>query len=299
MVRPGAHRGDDELRPVTDKTCRVQGRVVTASSRGMRGRHSTFGIPSTPVPFRLGTYYDHGALGSSTHPPLNRLGPVLLLHHTIRTRPYSMTIMDLLSHHLYHMIHIFMLLHFLFICLARIGHIDLVQVTESHASGLSTEQRAACYIQYLLGSSLFTNKSGNSVPRKMWPIVKDVRSVGLDILVFSYICPSSKTGSEVVQTVYPEGCQTVWVGSMHFSSSYSSSGMPQASFVARGTISSSDGDMDECPCCTTISVHTQLHALISPPHPSNDTESRKAPTRRSIDDCNSHFSVGSHGYDIT
>ncbi|KAI5649315.1 hypothetical protein M9H77_35320 [Catharanthus roseus] len=33
MVRPGARRGDDNLGPVTDMTCRVEGRTVTASSR--------------------------------------------------------------------------------------------------------------------------------------------------------------------------------------------------------------------------------------------------------------------------
>ncbi|KAI5657160.1 hypothetical protein M9H77_25953 [Catharanthus roseus] len=34
MVRPGAHRSDDDLGVVTDRTGRVEGRAVTASSRG-------------------------------------------------------------------------------------------------------------------------------------------------------------------------------------------------------------------------------------------------------------------------
>ncbi|KAI5669169.1 hypothetical protein M9H77_19022 [Catharanthus roseus] len=37
MVRSGAHRGDDNLGPVTDRTGRVQGRTITASSQGLMG----------------------------------------------------------------------------------------------------------------------------------------------------------------------------------------------------------------------------------------------------------------------
>ncbi|KAI5657286.1 hypothetical protein M9H77_26079 [Catharanthus roseus] len=33
MVRPSSHRGDDDLGPVTDKACRVEGRTITTSSR--------------------------------------------------------------------------------------------------------------------------------------------------------------------------------------------------------------------------------------------------------------------------
>ncbi|KAI5680549.1 hypothetical protein M9H77_01776 [Catharanthus roseus] len=88
---------------------------------------------------------------------------------------------------------------------------DLAQVAKSPGSQLSTELRATCYVPVLLGSSLFTDKSGNNVPGKLWPLVKDVSSVGrfawgLDILVFSYVCPSGETGSKVVQAVYPEIC---------------------------------------------------------------------------------------------
>ncbi|KAI5657905.1 hypothetical protein M9H77_26698 [Catharanthus roseus] len=54
MVRLGARRGDDDLRTVTDKTGRVEGRTVTTSSRGVRGCHSTSDISSTSVPIALG-----------------------------------------------------------------------------------------------------------------------------------------------------------------------------------------------------------------------------------------------------
>ncbi|KAI5669060.1 hypothetical protein M9H77_18913 [Catharanthus roseus] len=69
MVGPGARRGDNDLGPVTERTGRVEGRVVTASSRGVRGCHSTSDILSTPASFRLGIYYDSCAPGSSTQPP--------------------------------------------------------------------------------------------------------------------------------------------------------------------------------------------------------------------------------------
>ncbi|KAI5672002.1 hypothetical protein M9H77_12366 [Catharanthus roseus] len=44
---------------------------------------------------------------------------------------------------------------------------DLAGVAESPRSGLSMEQRAACYVLYLLGSSFFTDKSGNNVSGKL------------------------------------------------------------------------------------------------------------------------------------
>ncbi|KAI5658682.1 hypothetical protein M9H77_27475 [Catharanthus roseus] len=55
---------------------------------------------------------------------------------------------------------------------------DLALVAESPRSGLSTEQRAAFYVLYLLGSSLFTNKTGNNTPEKLWLLVKNVSSIG-------------------------------------------------------------------------------------------------------------------------
>ncbi|KAI5654837.1 hypothetical protein M9H77_32024 [Catharanthus roseus] len=156
---------------------------------------------------------------------------------------------------------------------------DLAQVVESPGNRLFID-------------SLFTDKSGNNVPGKLWLLVNDVRS---DILVFSYVYPNSEIGSEVVQayiqrfailghktehklidirirpdlmttdevrwTPYrpEEITDTVWVDSMHSNSSYSPSGTP---FMARGTFSSADGDMYQCPCCTTLSVHKRLHALV-------------------------------------
>ncbi|KAI5683177.1 hypothetical protein M9H77_04405 [Catharanthus roseus] len=64
MVRPGA-RGDDDLGAVTDRTGRVERRAVTASSRGVRGRHSTSDIPSTSAPIAPGI----PPIPFTTHPP--------------------------------------------------------------------------------------------------------------------------------------------------------------------------------------------------------------------------------------
>ncbi|KAI5676101.1 hypothetical protein M9H77_07051 [Catharanthus roseus] len=69
MVRPSDRRGDDDLDPLTDRTGRVQGCTITASSRGVRGRHSTSDLLSTSTPLLAGFHYDTGALGSSTQPP--------------------------------------------------------------------------------------------------------------------------------------------------------------------------------------------------------------------------------------
>ncbi|KAI5657654.1 hypothetical protein M9H77_26447 [Catharanthus roseus] len=57
-VRPSGRRGDDDLDPVTDRTYRVEWRTVTSSSRGVRGRHSTSDLPSTPNPLLVGFHYD-------------------------------------------------------------------------------------------------------------------------------------------------------------------------------------------------------------------------------------------------
>ncbi|KAI5655057.1 hypothetical protein M9H77_32244 [Catharanthus roseus] len=69
MVRPSGRRGDADLGPVTDMTTRVEGRPVTASSRGLRGRHSTSDIPVTPTPLAPGFHHGTGEAGSSTQPP--------------------------------------------------------------------------------------------------------------------------------------------------------------------------------------------------------------------------------------
>ncbi|KAI5664502.1 hypothetical protein M9H77_23825 [Catharanthus roseus] len=265
MVRPGARRGDDDLGHVTKWTGHVEGCVVIASSRGVRGHRSASYIPSTPAPFGP--------------------GPVLLPYHTVHTCPYPMNLMDLFIHHLHHMIYMQMLLLCLFVCPTRIG--DIVEVVEYPDSRLFTELRASSYVLYLLGSSLFTDKSGNIVPAKLWLIVKDVRSSGMNILVLSYVFPSGETENEVMHAIYPKSCPTFWVGLMYFSTSYSPSGALQASkqqavqcqecvyrgFVAGSTFISSDGDMGQCPCCTIISLHRRLHASISLPHSTEDTES--------------------------
>ncbi|KAI5662957.1 hypothetical protein M9H77_22280 [Catharanthus roseus] len=91
MVRPSGCRGDDDLGPVTGRTGRVQGRTVTASSRGVRGRHSTLDLPSTPTPLPPSFYYDTGAPGSSTQPPFVpfRSRPPLPLHLSQTPVPYE------------------------------------------------------------------------------------------------------------------------------------------------------------------------------------------------------------------
>ncbi|KAI5672298.1 hypothetical protein M9H77_12662 [Catharanthus roseus] len=91
MARPEARRDDDDLVPVIDRTDRVEGRVVTASSRGVRGRHSTSDIPSTSVPFRPGIYYDSGIPESSTQP-----SPILFRTRlpTPSHRPYTLISYD-------------------------------------------------------------------------------------------------------------------------------------------------------------------------------------------------------------
>ncbi|KAI5671245.1 hypothetical protein M9H77_11609 [Catharanthus roseus] len=82
MVRPGARRCDDDLGDVTDRASRVEGRAVTASSRGVRGRHSISDIPSTSTPIAPGMYYDPGAPGSSTQPPIPfRIHPPTTSYH--------------------------------------------------------------------------------------------------------------------------------------------------------------------------------------------------------------------------
>ncbi|KAI5661228.1 hypothetical protein M9H77_20551 [Catharanthus roseus] len=50
---------------------------------------------------------------------------------------------------------------------------ELFDVATDPRSRLSLSDRAACYIQYLFGSSLFTDKSGNIIPAKLWPLVKN------------------------------------------------------------------------------------------------------------------------------
>ncbi|KAI5677560.1 hypothetical protein M9H77_08510 [Catharanthus roseus] len=213
MVQPGALRGNDDLGPVIDRTGRIEGRAVTVSSPSMRGHHNTSDIPSTsapigpttpiplrtcpptishhpytPVPYDPYRYsqppqisYDPYAHApslpirtpgldptqyfSKTQIPLNEDRGILKSRSRYMSMtcwtPNDPTVSDLN----------------IFDSSISINGQDLVSVAESPGSGLSTEQRAACYVLYLLGSSLFTNKSGNNVLGKLWPLVKNVHSV--------------------------------------------------------------------------------------------------------------------------
>ncbi|KAI5653967.1 hypothetical protein M9H77_31154 [Catharanthus roseus] len=306
MVRPDRCRADNDLSPVTNKTCRVQGRTITALSRSLRGRHSTSDIPSTSTPFANGFHYDIGApaVPIRSHPLPSHLPytPVLYMYmdlHSHRHNPHP-------HPHPHYMIPIFKAQKPLNVFsgpgrklgedffdqlvggvlnssynihdytstdygissselsigrdsgvtasrnkrpdkgrnvlvptqrkkvksseweqtrTAKGGPIDPELITSygGHVAGciwhgqdrgllksrlrymsnlglafvgggingqelfdvatdpqsrLSSSDKAACYIQYLLGSSLFTDKSGNIVPSKLWPLVKDVRSSG-------------------------------------------------------------------------------------------------------------------------
>ncbi|KAI5654365.1 hypothetical protein M9H77_31552 [Catharanthus roseus] len=74
------HREDAGLGPVTDRTGRVEGCPVTASSRGVRGRHSTSDIPVTPTPLAPSFHHGTGEAGSSTQPPAVPFRSRPLLH---------------------------------------------------------------------------------------------------------------------------------------------------------------------------------------------------------------------------
>ncbi|KAI5662035.1 hypothetical protein M9H77_21358 [Catharanthus roseus] len=91
MVRPSGRRGDADLGPVTDRIGRVKGRLVTASSRGVRGQHSTSDIPITPTPLAPGFHHGTGEAGSSTRPPAVpfRSRPPLHLHLSHTPLPYE------------------------------------------------------------------------------------------------------------------------------------------------------------------------------------------------------------------
>ncbi|KAI5649558.1 hypothetical protein M9H77_35563 [Catharanthus roseus] len=91
MFRPSDCRGEDDLGSITDKTGRVEGRTITASSRSLRGRHSTSDFPSTPNPFPTSFHYDTGASGSSTQPPPVpfRSRPPLPSHLSYTPVPYE------------------------------------------------------------------------------------------------------------------------------------------------------------------------------------------------------------------
>ncbi|KAI5673023.1 hypothetical protein M9H77_13387 [Catharanthus roseus] len=69
MVRPSGRGGDSDLGPVTDRTGQVEGRTVTAFSRGVRGRHSTSDLPATPTHLAPSFHHGTGEPGSSAQLP--------------------------------------------------------------------------------------------------------------------------------------------------------------------------------------------------------------------------------------
>ncbi|KAI5681919.1 hypothetical protein M9H77_03147 [Catharanthus roseus] len=248
MVRPGARRSDDDLGARTDRIGQVEGRAVTASSRGVRGRHTTacrnsssdvglgkdFGTSRSEEAVRVGFTGSFMSMMSKivgsrqkrpekSRPPTNptqrkkskndgweQTGPA-------DGGPQDPVIVPSYSGQVVGCIWrgqiIVVIQSDLDISDSSIGinAQDLAGVADSPHSGLSTEQSATCYVLYLLGSSLFIDKSGNNVPGKLWPLVKNVSSVGgfawgFDIPVFSYVYTSGETGSEVVQSLHPEVC---------------------------------------------------------------------------------------------
>ncbi|KAI5654312.1 hypothetical protein M9H77_31499 [Catharanthus roseus] len=187
MVRPSGHRRDDDLGPVTDRTSRVLGRIVTASSRGMRERNNTSDLPSTPSPFASGFHYNTGVPRSSTQPP-----PIVggvPSDYSYSTHDYTATDYESRNKRPDRARDILMPTQRKKV---KSGHVagpiwrgqsdlglrftgrgingqELFDVATDPRSRLSSSDRIASYIQYLLGSSLFTNKSGNIVPSKLWP----------------------------------------------------------------------------------------------------------------------------------
>ncbi|KAI5675718.1 hypothetical protein M9H77_06668 [Catharanthus roseus] len=241
MVRLGARRSDDDLGARRERTGQVKGRAVTASSRGVRGRHSTSDILSTSAPIapglQLGAQFfeqlagsvsvdssysgaEYGATAcgnSSSEVPLvmskiagsrqkrpekSRLptnpmqrkkskndgweqtgpadgGPQDLVIVPSYSGPVAGCIWRSQSD--------------LDISDSSIGinAQDLAGVADSPRSGLSTESRGAATLAYLyrsLGQASHV----------------DAKLSGLDIPVFSYVCTSGESGSEVVQTLHPE-----------------------------------------------------------------------------------------------
>ncbi|KAI5663312.1 hypothetical protein M9H77_22635 [Catharanthus roseus] len=74
-----------------DRTSRVEGRPVTASSRGVRGRHSTSDLPITPTPLAPGFHHGTDEAEYSTQPPTVpfRSRPPLQPHLSHTPAPYE------------------------------------------------------------------------------------------------------------------------------------------------------------------------------------------------------------------
>ncbi|KAI5658487.1 hypothetical protein M9H77_27280 [Catharanthus roseus] len=243
---------------VLSRTGQVEfrGHTVTALSRGVRGRHSTSDLPSTPTPLPFGLHYDTRAPESSTQPPTVpfRSRPHIPSHlshtsvpyeayrsahphpqpppivydlylatptedqraddggdsndddddgedvmskisgsrnkrpdkahdvltptqkKTMKGGPFDPELIPLYGGHLVAVIQGNLGLGFIG---GGINSQELFDVAIYSRSTLSRSDRAAYYIQYLLGSSLFTDKSGNIVPSRLWPLVKDESWYGL------------------------------------------------------------------------------------------------------------------------
>ncbi|KAI5662431.1 hypothetical protein M9H77_21754 [Catharanthus roseus] len=61
------------------------------------------------------------------------------------------------------------------------------ELTDAHTS-LSSRVRAAYYLQYILGSSLFSDKSGNIIPARLWPLLQDASSAGRRGYICTFRC---------------------------------------------------------------------------------------------------------------
>ncbi|KAI5672327.1 hypothetical protein M9H77_12691 [Catharanthus roseus] len=94
MVRPSGRIGDDDLGPATDRTGRVEGRTVTASSRGVRGHDSTSDLPATLTYLALGFHHGTSKPRSSAQPlaiPFRSRPPLQphLSHTPVPYEPYG------------------------------------------------------------------------------------------------------------------------------------------------------------------------------------------------------------------
>ncbi|KAI5672551.1 hypothetical protein M9H77_12915 [Catharanthus roseus] len=83
---------------------------------------------------------------------------------------------------------------------------ELFDVATDPWSKLSSSDKAACYIQYLLSSSLFTDKSGNIAPSKLWPLA----------WIYIYFPMFAPTVRPVRWTPYKlQEIQDIWVSTWH------------------------------------------------------------------------------------
>ncbi|KAI5650134.1 hypothetical protein M9H77_36139 [Catharanthus roseus] len=64
---------------------------------------------------------------------------------------------------------------------------ELHAVSTNRQTSLSPCVRTACYLQYILGSSFFSDKTGNIVPARLWSLLQDVSSVGRNLVQASRV----------------------------------------------------------------------------------------------------------------